>query len=473
MQQILIIGLERGTRQRLAAAVEHYGLTATAVGTVREAKAALEKDAATAVMIDCGVDSASGLEALAILAFSPDQKVIFLTDDLEGPLVDAISAVDSPMFEIMHRVPEEDQVRQICRRIKQSPEPKQDSPKKFESMLGNCPEMLEVYNVIAKVAPTDASVLICGESGTGKELVAQAIHERSDRSDQPFVAVNCGAIAENLIESELFGHNKGAFTGADKPHAGVFEQADGGTLFLDEITEMPVEMQVRLLRVLETGTLRRLGAEKDRRVNVRVVAATNRQPQEAVENGRFREDLMYRLAVFPVTLTPLRERGDDVIFLAGHFLSLHNKQNKTQKRLSELAHDRLIQYDWPGNVRQLRNMVQRAYILEDANVDMDCLEDLLGETDAGTCDAAVNAPDQDDTGDDCGCDEQSESSGSQEAVVEEESVLSVEVGTTLDEAEKLLILKTLDENEGNKTETAKVLGISVKTLYNRLNSYDD
>ena len=285
--------------------------------------------------------------------------------------------------------------------------------------------------------------------------------------------MNCGAIAENLIESELFGHNKGAFTGADKAHAGVFEQADGGTLFLDEITEMPLDMQVRLLRVLETGTLRRLGAEKELRVDVRVVAATNRQPNQAVEEGQFREDLMYRLAVFPITLPPLRERDEDVLLLAGHFLSLHNKESGTQKRLSPLACDRLLSYDWPGNVRQLRNMVQRAYILEGAEVQMDCLEDLVGDTDTGSCDAAVNT--SDDGSSKGGCDDSSETvpeDAGPNAADDQDGLVHVEVGTPLDEAEKQLILKTLDEYEGNKTETAKVLGISLKTLYNRLNSYE-
>lgn len=465
MQNVLIVGLERTNRKRLAASVERFGLTTSTVGTVQDAKAAMDTHAMAAVMIDCGVDRASGLEALATLPLTTEQAVVFLTDDLEGPLVEAISAMDSPMFEVLPRELAEDEIARVCRQIKQSPQSKEPERKTFESMLGNSPEMLEVYNIIAKVGPTDASVLICGESGTGKELVAHAIHERSDRSARPFVAVNCGAIAESLVESQLFGHSKGAFTGADKPHAGVFEQADGGTLFLDEVTEMPVEMQVRLLRVLETGTLRRLGAEKEKRVDVRVVAATNRQPLEAVENGTFREDLMYRLAVFPVTLPPLRDREDDAILLAGHFLSLHNKQGRTTKRLSELAHDRLLSYDWPGNVRQLRNMVQRAYIMEGANIDMQCLEVLLGDTDAGTCDAAVNASDQSDAAD-CGCDDAASNTSD-----EEEGVLSVEVGTTLDDAEKRLIIKTLDDNQGNKTETAKILGISLKTLYNRLNSY--
>lgn len=473
MHNVLIVGLERAARKRLASMVEGLGLTAMTVGTVPGAKAAMGKHVTTAVMIDCGVDSASGLEALATLPFTTDQIVVFLLHDLDGPLSEAIAAVDSPMFEVVPRTFDEGEIARACRRIKQSDRAKETVPKKFESMLGNCPEMLEVYNVIAKVAPTTASILICGESGTGKELVAQAIHERSDRSARPFVAVNCGAIAENLIESELFGHNKGAFTGADKTHAGVFEQADGGTLFLDEITEMPLDMQVRLLRVLETGTLRRLGAEKELRVDVRVVAATNRQPNQAVEEGQFREDLMYRLAVFPITLPPLRERDEDVLLLAGHFLSLHNKENGTHKRLSPLAHDRLLSYDWPGNIRQLRNMVQRAYILEGSDVQMDCLEDLMGDADTGTCDAAVNA--SDDGSAKGGCDDSSETVPEDvgpNAADDQDGLVHVEVGTPLDEAEKQLILKTLDEYEGNKTETAKVLGISLKTLYNRLNSYE-
>ncbi len=478
MHNVLIVGLDRKARHRLAAAIEQYGLDARTAGTVSQACDEMDRHAMAAVMIDCGVDDASGLQALATLPLQPHQTVVFLSDDKGDALADAITTSDSTMFELLPRDAGEADLDRVLKSIKRSRGDADGSAKRksksFESMLGNSPEMLEVYNMIAKVAPTDASVLICGESGTGKELVASAIHDRSECSSKPFVAVNCGAIAENLIESELFGHKKGAFTGADKDRTGVFELAHNGTLFLDEITEMPVDVQARFLRVLETGTLRKLGAEKETTVNVRVVAATNRGTKEAVEQGRFREDLMYRLAVFPITLPPLRERDDDVILLASHFLSLHNKKQKTEKRLTDQAKERIRRYDWPGNVRQLRNMIHRGYILEGSEVSLDCLDDLLDDDETGSCGDAVNAhADKDDS-------DSTEKSASIRAVdettdnsgVDSDTVLEVEVGTTIDEAEKQLILKTLDEFEGNKTEAAKVLGISVKTLYNRLNDYE-
>jgi DNA-binding NtrC family response regulator len=481
MYSVLIVGLEREARHRLSAVIERYGLTARTAGTVAKACTAMNNYAMTAVLIDCGVDGASGLQALATLPLKPNQVVIFLADDTDGALAEAIESSDSAMFELLPRDPDDAELDRVFHKVKRVSAMRKarvsNENKPFESMLGNSPEMLEVYNMIAKVAPTDASVLICGESGTGKELVAGAIHSRSERSGGPFVAVNCGAIAENLIESELFGHEKGAFTGADKSHAGVFEQADGGTLFLDEITEMPLEVQVRFLRVLETGTLRRLGAEKDTKVSVRVVAATNREPKEAVKQGAFREDLMYRLAVFPISLPPLRDRGDDAILLASHFLSMHNKAQKTEKRLTKTARQKLTRYDWPGNVRQLRNLIQRAYILEGAEMNLDCLDDLLDDAETGTCGDAVNRHQEKDaderpTGDE-GLHTDSDTASSQpQTDADTDAVVMVEVGTTIDEAEKQLILKTLEELDGNKTEAAKVLGISLKTLYNRLNDYD-
>ena len=478
MHSVLIVGLDRTTRHRLASVIERYGLNARTAGTVAEAGTVMGSHAVDAVLIDCGVDGASGLQALATLSLQTYQTVAFLSDDTDSALADAVAASDSAMFEVLPREPDAGEMDRLLKSIKRSCAARDaQRPKKtrsFESMLGNCPEMLEVYNMIAKVAPTDATVLICGESGTGKELVASAIHDRCDQPDSPFIAVNCGAIAENLIESELFGHMKGAFTGADKARAGVFEQAHNGTLFLDEITEMPLEIQVRFLRVLETGTLRRLGAEKETKINVRVVAATNRDPKEAVHQGVFREDLMYRLAVFPITLPPLRVRGDDVVLLASHFLSLHNKEGNTEKRLTETARQKLKQYDWPGNVRQLRNMVQRAYILEGADINLDCLDDLLLDDETGTCDDAVNAPAQTDRPVEDNAPQNNSGNNNRPGTsdADPEGVLEVEIGTTIDEAEKQLILKTLDEMDGNKTEAAKVLGISLKTLYNRLNDYE-
>src|ERR1700678_2226935 len=233
-------------------------------------------------------------------------------------------------------------------------------------LLGASAAIQEVFRLIERVGPTEASVLLTGESGSGKELTAKSIHDRSLRRGGPFVAINCGAIPAGLIEAELFGYEKGSFTGAMCGHAGVFERADGGTLLLDEVTEMPADMQTRLLRVLESRKFYRVGANIEKSTDVRVIAATNRCPLQAVQSGRLREDLLYRLAVFPIDLPPLRERGEDLELLAAHFLAELNEPGRTQKRLSSLARMSLKQHTWPGNVRELKNCVERAFILGDA-----------------------------------------------------------------------------------------------------------
>src|ERR1700678_1309404 len=238
------------------------------------------------------------------------------------------------------------------------------------SLLGASPAMQEVFRLIERVGPTEASVLLTGESGSGKELAAQSIHECSARRAGPFIAINCGAIPAGLIEAELFGYEKGSFTGAVRSHAGVFERAQGGTLLLDEVIEMPLDMQTRLLRVLETRKFYRVGASSEFLSDVRVIAATNRCPLQAVQSGQLREDLLYRLAVFPIQLPPLRSRANDVEVLAEHFLAELNAQGHTQKRLSAPARMTLKQHSWPGNVRELKNCMERAYILCDTMLEL-------------------------------------------------------------------------------------------------------
>ena len=225
--------------------------------------------------------------------------------------------------------------------------------------------MQRLYASMARIAPTDATVLIIGESGTGKELVAQTLHELSDRADGPYLAVNCGAVSSNLIESELFGHEKGSFTGATRQHTGFFERAHGGTLFLDEVTEMPLDLQVRLLRVLESHSVSRVGSTGAIDTDVRVIAATNRDPYQAVKSGKLREDLLYRLQVVPLHVPPLRERTGDIAVLTSYFLAQLNERGSTNKTFSPSALERMERYDWPGNVRELCNVVQRAWILAD------------------------------------------------------------------------------------------------------------
>jgi DNA-binding NtrC family response regulator len=290
--------------------------------------------------------------------------------------------------------------------------------------------MQRVYDLMVKVAPTDATVFITGESGTGKDLVAQSIFEFSSRRHKPFLPLDCGAIPQNLIESELFGHERGSFTGAAQLRRGGFERAAGGTLFLDEITEMPIELQVKLLRVLESGSLTRVGGDTPIPVNVRLIAASNRVPAEAVHGGKLREDLYYRLNVFPIVLPPLRERDGDALLLADQVLEALNAAQGTSKRFSPAARERVGTYPWRGNVRELKNELQRAFILTDAVIEFADLTPGRGLTPPA----------------------------------------GVVVGS-LEESERLLILKTLEQCGGDKKDAAQILGISLKTLYNRLHIY--
>jgi len=316
-----------------------------------------------------------------------------------------------------------------------------------ESLLGNSVAMQEVFRLIERVGPTEASVLLTGESGSGKELAAQMIHECSVRRGKPFIAINCGAIPAGLIEAELFGYEKGSFTGAVRAHAGVFERANGGTLLLDEVTEMPLDMQTRLLRVLESRKFYRVGANTEYSSDVRVIAATNRCPLSAVQAGQLREDLLYRLAVFPIDMPPLRNRGDDVELLANHFLAELNTEAMTQKRLSAHARMTLSQHSWPGNVRELKNCIERAFILGDTVLELAPLiqNGARGEQSSAPAGGNGGAPDRD--------------------------RLEIRVGSRIYDMERSLIEATLDYFKGNKRRAADALGCSLKTLYNKLNGY--
>jgi DNA-binding NtrC family response regulator len=311
-------------------------------------------------------------------------------------------------------------------------------------LLGRSPVMKEIFRLIERVGPTEAGVLIVGESGCGKELVAELIHAYSSRSQGPFLAINCGAIPANLIEAELFGHEKGSFTGAVQAHAGVFERASGGTLLLDEVTEMPIELQTRLLRVLELKRFRRVGGSHELDTDVRIIAATNRSPMDAVQDGRLREDLLYRLAVFPIHVPPLRDREDDALLLADRFLADLNAMAGTNKRLSSQSSVTLTRHTWPGNVRELKNAIERAFILGDDWLE---LAPLLAEPPQATAtlaDAVGHVTD---------------------------GALQVRVGARIADVERMLIEATLRQLEGNKRRTAAVLGCSLKTLYNKLHAY--
>jgi transcriptional regulator with PAS, ATPase and Fis domain len=290
-------------------------------------------------------------------------------------------------------------------------------------------------------------VLISGESGTGKELVARTLHEMSSRRKAPFVAVNCSAIPETLLESELFGHEKGAFTGALERRAGYFELADQGTIFLDEIVEMSPALQAKYLRILQEGQVRRLGAKGELTVDVRIIAATNKDPLKAVKDGAFREDLFYRLNVFSIVMPPLRQRKEDIPLLVEAFVEEFNvKYDKRVKGLDEAALQFLMQSSWPGNVRELRNVIERATVACPADI---VTRDMLPLASAGARPVA-----------------------SADAPVHDESAVVIPVGTTLDDAERDLLLRTLARYDGNKTRAADVLGITPKTLRSKLARYE-
>jgi transcriptional regulator with PAS, ATPase and Fis domain len=313
------------------------------------------------------------------------------------------------------------------------------------ALVGHSRPMQQVFGLIERIAPSNVSVLITGESGTGKELVARTLHELSERKSRPFVAVNCAAIPETLMESEIFGHEKGSFTGAVERRMGCFELAEEGTLLLDELGEMPIGTQAKLLRVLEERKLRRLGARNEQDVDVRVLAATNRDPEEAVAAGQLRSDLFYRLNVFHIHMPPLREHREDIPDMVDAMLAEMNlKHGRRIAGLSPAVLERLEQHEWPGNARELRNLMERAVILSQDGglVELEQLPAGFGKA------AATVVP-----------------------VVDNNSIV-VRVGSTVGEAERMLIFKTLEHTGQNKTRAAETLGISLKTLHNKLKEYE-
>jgi DNA-binding NtrC family response regulator len=440
----LVVDDDEDFRDSLVMLLRSKGHTAAEASDLTSARAALAERPFDAVLVDQQLPDGEGSELLEGPR-RPDTEILVITghasvrsaveslqrgatDYITKPIdPDVLDAALSRLMRVRGLRQEVDMLRGELR-----------ERGRFGPLVGRSKAMEPVIEMIQRVAPTEASVLIQGESGTGKEMVAQAIHDFSARKSGPLIPVNCGAISENLIESELFGHEKGSFTGADRQHRGFFERASGGTLFLDEITEMPALLQVKLLRVLESGYLHRVGGKEAIPTNVRLVAATNRDPELAIREGRLREDLFFRLAVFPIRLPPLREREGDVQLLAQHFLDGHNRANNTDKRWADGALQQLAAREWRGNVRELRNAVQRAYILAD--------DTLRAE------DSVVGAH-------------------VHEAEAGAGGSLAIRVGCSIAEAEQLLIRATLEQVNGDKPQAARILGISLKTLYNRLNVY--
>jgi DNA-binding NtrC family response regulator len=424
----------------LAEVVTREGFTVKTAGSIKEAKAEISRAVPDVLLVDLHLPDGSGLDLFRELEGTPATEVVLITG--QATVDTAVEAMKRGASDYLVKPLDFGRVKLVLAKVSQTRELKEQIGNlrgelrklgRFGPLIGASPAMQRVYDLVARVAPTDATVLLTGETGTGKELVAETIHGLSRRHKEPFLPINCGAVSPNLIESELFGHERGSFTGADRMHKGYFERAHRGTLLLDEITEMPAELQVKLLRVLETAKVTRIGGNEPIVVDVRVLAATNRRPEEAVAKGKLREDLLYRLNVFPIGLPPLRDRREDVELLAEHFLKLLNKEHDTYKAFTRPALNRLKSHNWPGNVRELKNLVHRAFILAEEHIGLDCLP--LGVQ---------------------------ESAGSS---------LALKVGTSLGEAERRLILATLEECEGDKKKAAEVLGISLKTLYNRLNEY--
>ena len=441
--RVLIVEDEPSTRLGLTELVRTWGFTAEAAANGEEALARVTTFRPGIVISDLVMPKVDGLGLLRALRDETGIAVVILT--AQGTIETAVEAIKQGAYDYLTKPVEPERLRNLLdklverdtalREVKALRRQLRDQGS-FGTLIGNSTEIRKVYAIVEQAAPTSATVLISGESGTGKELVAQMIHQLSPRARRPFVAINCAAIPETLLESEIFGHEKGAFTGAGEKREGCFELADRGTLFLDEIAEMTPATQVKLLRVVQEQRFRRLGGRHEQTVDVRVVAATNADPADAIRDGRLREDLYYRLNVFALELPPLRQRMEDLPLLVQAFLDEFNARNgKSVSAVAPVAFRLIEQYDWPGNVRELRNVIERAVILCDgAFVEPRHLP------------ALVSAP-----------------------PAAEKGEVTLELGTTVQEAERRLILMTLDHTDGNKTRAAAILGISLKTLHNKLN----
>ncbi|MEK7466227.1 MAG: sigma-54 dependent transcriptional regulator [Planctomycetota bacterium] len=461
--RILVVQADESKRTALGTALENEGHSVSVTGSLRSARNSLARFAPNAVLVDPQLPDGDGLDLVREISELPRVEAVALAPAGK----ESFDAQRSGAFDVLHEPVSAILLRRALARVHRTLRLRGEIGElrhelrqlgRFGRLIGGSPAMQQVYDLLGRVAPTEATVLITGESGTGKELAAMTLHEMSPRSEGPFLAINCGAVASTMIESELFGHEKGSFTGASQKHAGYFERASGGTLLLDEIAEMSPELQVKLLRVLETGRVLRIGGEKETTVDARIVAATNREPAEAITQGKLREDLYYRLRGFQIRMPALRERGGDVRLLAEHALGQMNCDKEEVKLFSPEALARIESHAWPGNVRELRNAVQAAWILADAEIGPENLS-LMPKQNGGQPATAgpVAAP----------------APGPVFFTPAAEGVPSipVAVGTSLADAERALILATLRSCRGKRTATARMLGIGVKTLYNKLKEW--
>lgn len=449
-EKILIVEDEENERTGLAELVSAWGYR---TDTARDGIEGLEKVTAWSpgiVITDLRMPRMDGMELLQRVNGVPHAvAVIVLT--AQGSIDAAVTAMKAGAYDFIEKPVNTTKLKAIL----QNASRQRNTERELEitrrnlrdkgvlgCLVGSSRKMQEIFRLIEQVAPSTASVLITGESGTGKELVARTIHELSPRKGKPFVAINCAAIPETLIESEIFGHEKGAFTGALERRTGCFELAEGGTLLLDEIGEMPVPTQAKLLRVLEDHKLRRLGSRVETSVDVRVLAATNKVPEEAVAKGELRNDLYYRLNVFNIHMPPLRDHKEDLPELTESLLAdMNEKHGRSVGLVSEAVLQTFQNFGWPGNVRELRNVLERAVIVcEGSIVEPKHLQPGFGQV-------------------------------TPRPVAQEANAVRLGVGTTVEEAERLLILKTLEATNNNKTKAAEILGISLKTLHNKLKEY--
>ena len=440
MARVLLVDDNKSFAQVTSELIEAHGYEVCRAETLAAARRALDTQSPDLMMVDLMLPDGNGLELLDHVGPGNRPEIVIITGN---PSVEtAVRAVKAPVMDYLVKPFGTAELKRCLDRIGQPARGRRNGKGTpgpelhLGYLVGDSPPMQKLYDTVRRIAPLDATVLIHGASGTGKELVAQAIHKSSGRSG-PFVPVNCGAIPESLISSELFGHERGSFTGAQKRHAGYFERAARGTLFLDEVTELPAGLQAHFLRVLETGVLTRVGGSKEIELDVRIVAATNRDPEAAVAAGEFREDLFYRLMMFPIALPPLSSRAGDIPALARHFLTQMNRKYGTDKALEPKAYDRLQAHPWPGNVRELQHVVQRAFILSGDTISE---EQIALSLDAGLGKARGR--------------------------------LDFEVGLSIKDVERRLILSTLEHFNGDKSLAAETLGISLKTLYNRLEQYN-
>jgi two-component system response regulator PilR (NtrC family) len=445
--RILVVDDERSMQEFLEICFRREGYDVATAGDVDSGLALLEADDFDVAISDLQMPGRSGLELLrAVREISPETAVILIT--AFGTTETAIAAMKEGAYDYVTKPFKVDEIRLVVEKALEKKllasenrrlRSELQSQLRQRELIGTSSAMHRIYELVNQVAETRTNVLLAGESGTGKELVARAIHARSDRRDRTFVAINCGAIPENLLESELFGHVKGAFTGAFQGKEGLFETADGGTLLLDEVGELPAALQVKLLRVLQERTIRRVGGTSDRRVDVRILAATNRRLEEEVAAGRFREDLYYRLNVIQIALPPLRERLEDVPLLVQHFVDKYSRElGKPIREVREDALRRLLSHSYPGNVRELENLIERAVALsKDGVIGEEALPPQL-----------LRPPEP--------------------VATERVSLAGVDLEALVNEYERGLLLEALRRSRGVKKRAAQLLGISFRSFRYRL-----